>query len=300
MLIGADSWYPPSQQVLNALKVLDGFKFYGGYVGGSGLYLNTPWPKYNWDLLQSNGIEPLPIYVPNQDCSEDPEFVATDAMAKCEAVGLTGTVAIDSEKSMGQIANFQHWLDSVYSVLNQAGWNSLDYMGSGYLSPLAFHWVVLWGQHEDVPEAGEAIQYGPYTLRDTNGDILMEVDADSADENFPFARYIGGKNMAEPVPNQPADSQSEPSAKAGVTLAHPIVDSVMLPGKTGAISVGADGGVFLYGNAKMFGSIPGNYPKVELHAPIVAIECVDNTGYTLVAADGGRFNFGEMPDWQPI
>lgn len=212
MLIGADSWFPPGQAELDALKLLVGFKFYGGYVGGAGLYLNTPWPKYNWDLLKSNNIAPLPIWVPKQDCSENPVTVADEAMSATEQMGMSGVVAFDSEYNMSLIPNFQHWLDVVFTTCNESGWHPVDYAGAHYLSPLAFHWEVVWGEHEDIPPAGTALQYGPYMLRTPQGTNLMEVDADSADESFPFANWVGEAPQPQPpilVPPKPNTNVKE-------------------------------------------------------------------------------------------
>ena len=54
---------------------------------------------------------------------------------------------------------------------------------------------------------------------------------------------------------------------------------------------GSDGGVFAFGGAHFFGSIPGN--KVKLNAPIVGGAVTqDGGGYWMVGADGGVFAFG--------
>jgi hypothetical protein len=56
----------------------------------------------------------------------------------------------------------------------------------------------------------------------------------------------------------------------------------------------ADGGVFAFGNAQFYGSIPGLVPKVTLNAPIIG-GAVTNTerGYWLAGSDGGVFTFGD-------
>lgn len=208
VLLGFDSWEPPTQPAIDALKLLDGFAFGCGYVGGADLYLNTPWPKEAWDLLRSNNVKPLPIWVPKQDCSEDPVEQANLAIAACLAVGLTGTVAIDSEHSMSTIMNFQSWLDRCFAEINRQGWHAVNYEGSHYDSPLAFQWLVMWGEHEEIPPPACAIQYGSYVLRTPNGTEIMTVDSDSADENFPFAEYINPANT--PVtPNEPIPKEED-------------------------------------------------------------------------------------------
>jgi hypothetical protein len=57
---------------------------------------------------------------------------------------------------------------------------------------------------------------------------------------------------------------------------------------------GADGGVFCFGNAQFYGSIPGLSPKVELSAPVVGgAVTTSEKGYWMAASDGGVFSFGD-------
>ena len=65
--------------------------------------------------------------------------------------------------------------------------------------------------------------------------------------------------------------------------------------------VASDGGVFAFGNAGFFGSIPGaglqpagsGLPN-SLNAPIVGmVPSSDGGGYFMVASDGGVFAFGD-------
>jgi hypothetical protein len=54
--------------------------------------------------------------------------------------------------------------------------------------------------------------------------------------------------------------------------------------------VGADGGVFAFGDAQFYGSLGG----IHLNQPIVGIAGTpDGEGYWLVGADGGVFAFGD-------
>ncbi len=65
--------------------------------------------------------------------------------------------------------------------------------------------------------------------------------------------------------------------------------------------LGADGGVFSFGNAQFYGSLPqigfspaGSGRPHELNAPLVGISStLDGKGYWLVASDGGVFTFGD-------
>lgn len=86
-----------------------------------------------------------------------------------------------------------------------------------------------------------------------------------------------------------------PSAD-GKPIAAPIVSSVTTLTGDGYYLVGADGGVFCFGNAKYYGSIPALQQANtmgKLNAPIVSMNLwPDGDGYVLVAADGGVFAFG--------
>jgi hypothetical protein len=302
MLIGVDSWEEPTQRAINALKKIDGFSFWNGYVESPGVYDGKAWSATAWELLKSNDVSTVPIYVPVQTLAQNPEDVALDAMAAVKALGLTGAVAIDGEKSMSNILNYQSWLDEVFITIRKAGWEPVNYAGTGYVTSMATNWLVKWGEHEDLPVAGEMIQYGPYTLSDTDGPI-MAVDGDSAND-IVFATYptatTGGTTVVsteEPTPNETPDSETQKDATDKIVLHSPIIASAMLPDKSGAIMVGADGGVFTRGKATFHGSIPANYPTAKLGAPIVAVEYVNDEGYTLVGGDGGRFVFGNDPDF---
>jgi hypothetical protein len=64
---------------------------------------------------------------------------------------------------------------------------------------------------------------------------------------------------------------------------------------TGFWLAAADGGVFTFGGAGFFGSVPGLLqPGVRLNAPVVGMASTPTLqGYWLVAADGGVFAFGD-------
>ncbi len=61
--------------------------------------------------------------------------------------------------------------------------------------------------------------------------------------------------------------------------------------------VANDGGVFSFGDAAFYGSIPGVLgPGKSLNKPIEGIVTTpDGGGYWLVASDGGIFTFGDAP-----
>jgi hypothetical protein len=80
-------------------------------------------------------------------------------------------------------------------------------------------------------------------------------------------------------------------------LAAPIVGGAALIGGEGYYEVGSDGGIFAFGDAQFYGSVPGVLkPGQKLNSPIVGIaSSPDGAGYWLVAADGGIFSFGDAP-----
>jgi hypothetical protein len=75
----------------------------------------------------------------------------------------------------------------------------------------------------------------------------------------------------------------------GLALQGPIVDSVGTPSGRGYYMVGSDGGVFAFGDARFYGSTGG----MRLDAPVRSlVPDPDRVGYWLVAIDGGVFAFG--------
>jgi ketosteroid isomerase-like protein len=99
--------------------------------------------------------------------------------------------------------------------------------------------------------------------------------------NFPMAQYI---SMVQNVAGEPIHQEVR------VTLNAPIVAIMARPQGDGYWEVGADGGIFNYGEAKFHGSL-GN---VKLNAPIVdGVATPTGNGYWLVAGDGGIFAFGD-------
>ncbi|MFT7647609.1 MAG: hypothetical protein ACI8Y4_002359 [Candidatus Poriferisodalaceae bacterium] len=70
-----------------------------------------------------------------------------------------------------------------------------------------------------------------------------------------------------------------------------IVDSVPTPSGMGFYMLGADGGVFTFGDAAFSGSVPG-LDLGALNAPVVGlVPDPDGDGYWAVAGDGGVFSF---------
>jgi hypothetical protein len=77
---------------------------------------------------------------------------------------------------------------------------------------------------------------------------------------------------------------------SGMQLNAPIVGAAAAPDGSGYWLVGADGGVFSFGQVSFYGSTG----SLHLNAPIVGIAATpDGRGYWEVASDGGVFAFGD-------
>ena len=78
-------------------------------------------------------------------------------------------------------------------------------------------------------------------------------------------------------------------------LAAPVVGMAPTATGDGYWLVAADGGLFAFGDAVFYGSIPGVLPPgATLDEPIVGIvSTVTGNGYWMIAADGGVFAFGD-------
>jgi hypothetical protein len=75
---------------------------------------------------------------------------------------------------------------------------------------------------------------------------------------------------------------------SALTLAGPVLDSIVTPSGRGYYMVASDGGIFAFGDAKFHGSMGGQ----KLNAPVQSlVPDADGVGYWLVASDGGIFAF---------
>jgi len=66
--------------------------------------------------------------------------------------------------------------------------------------------------------------------------------------------------------------------------------------------VSPDGGVYAFGDAAFYGSVPGVLPPgASLNQPVVGIASTqDGKGYWMVASDGGVFSFGDAHFWGSV
>jgi hypothetical protein len=127
-----------------------------------------------------------------------------------------------------------------------------------------------------------------------------------------FVGYTIGVAVAPDVGAQEVAVESDGTVVDGqygdasdIDLAAPITAMTPTPSGEGYILTGADGGVFTYGDAAFYGSIPGTYPFLVLDGGIVDVAADPvGTGYWLLGADGGVFSFGapfhqNVIEWLP-
>jgi hypothetical protein len=83
----------------------------------------------------------------------------------------------------------------------------------------------------------------------------------------------------------------------GQHLDAPIVGMAVTPGGGGYWLVGADGGIFSFGNAPYEGSLPG----IGLHATAVAVlPTASGQGYIIVTSNGQAVGFGDAPQFGDV
>jgi hypothetical protein len=87
-----------------------------------------------------------------------------------------------------------------------------------------------------------------------------------------------------------AGSTEKPSGDGHVQLAASLSLRAQTPGGGGYWLVGADGGVFCFGSAGFYGSLPG----IGIHVQNIVgiVPSPDGLGYWLIGSDGGVYAFG--------
>lgn len=162
----------------------------------------------------------------------------------------------------------------------------LGYMDRSFFSAMqpnfAADWYAIpgWDDSDPVPDKCVMVQYGKVKVpgigvAPNNSQLLTDVD-----------NVLDIGEITVTTVNPPPDAK---------TLAAPIV-GIAYTGD-GYWLAGADGGVFCYGTAVEYGSIPAMNPPIKLQRPIVAIVASETgKGYGLVGADGGIFAFGDFQD----
>jgi hypothetical protein len=165
--------------------------------------------------------------------------------------------------------------------------------GAGYWLTTNLGRVVAVGDAGELTDVVEML--GPHALQDEivgasatpTGKGLWLVGADGGVFALGDAKFYGS------IP----DLQRPGGLLEGRRLAKPITGLATSPTGRGYWMVADDGGMFSFGDAGFFGSIPGVLPPGrQLDAEMTDMIPQDK-GYLMLAIDGGIFNFGESRFW---
>ncbi len=143
------------------------------------------------------------------------------------------------------------------------------------------YWLV--GADGGVFAFGDAHFFGSATGGGRGGATALLPTRDGGGYVVAFAEAAGSVASFGDAPSLGASGPSLPTLLAGGALT---------PNDQGFWEVGTDGGVFAFGSAKFYGSLPGL--GIAPAAPITGMTLTpDSKGYWLVGADGGVFSFGD-------
>jgi hypothetical protein len=136
-------------------------------------------------------------------------------------------------------------------------------------------------------------QNSPLVTNDPNGTVgitLAGYNGDNQGEIFHY-EVLGSKGSNVDAPGSWPMFHHDPqlTGNAGIAF-NPEVPCSAPKRPDGYWELGADGGIFAFGNLPYCGSLSGSRPA----APVVAMAATpDRGGYWLAAADGGVFTFGD-------
>jgi D-alanyl-D-alanine carboxypeptidase len=175
--------------------------------------------------------------------------------------------AVDLVDAAGSLTFSSVGFGFMTRVAGSVGWNHPAFARPGTACPEPWHWewVGDGGSLNFSTKRGDAVALLPST-NDRGYAVVTGLGAVHGHGNF--------------VRRGAAD---------GIPLAWVIVGAGSTPGRGGYWLVGADGGVFTFGNARFYGSTG----RLRLVAPVHTIVPTPNgKGYWLAAWDGGVFSFG--------
>lgn len=178
MELGVDSASTPTASEA-AAAAHHGIKWWGGYIGGSSA--SNVWSPSGWSALRQAGIEPVPIWVPDQSFTENPVQQAHLAIRACQRAGLDGPIVLDTENSATGDPHLKSFVNAWNRTIHQAGRTSVIYDGAGYHGD-GVAWLPSWGPDHRTG-AGSAKQYAGATPR---WGVQGGVDLDVAGRRFPF------------------------------------------------------------------------------------------------------------------
>ena len=153
------------------------------------------------------------------------------------------------------------------------------------------------GQQVATLGAGMGLQNSPLVTTDPNGTIGITLAGYGASNEGVIQHYEVTGSTGRSLGNRSWPQFHHDSQLTGTLLAPPpahlnapIVGMAPTPDGNGYWMVGADGGIFTFGDAGFYGSEGG----LHLNKPIVGMAPTpDGKGYWLVASDGGIFTFGD-------
>lgn len=154
----------------------------------------------------------------------------------------------------------------------------------------------LWSAHWDVTQLDTGAVWTQFQSPSSN-----PPSGGHFDKSFVWSGWIPRGEIVTPTEPQNTnwtapDSEAPVADATGQELAAPIVGAVATPSGNGVWLFASDGGVFAFGDAQHFGSIPDlvKEKKMEgLNKPVVAMVATKSgEGYCLFGQDGGAFNFG--------
>lgn len=133
--------------------------------------------------------------------------------------------------------------------------------------------------------------FGATALSAISGVVFLIGSAASAQPSTPGPAWIPSR-FWQVADNGYVYGSPSYGSTANFHLGKPIVGIAATPSGNGYWLVGADGGVFGFGDAGFYGSLPGNH--ITPQEPIVGIAPTQGgAGYWLDGSDGGVFTFGD-------
>lgn len=244
--------------------------------------------------------EIIAYYNDGEPGSATPEQVAHFPNAKhypiTRKVGVKAYWA-DVENGAMTIADFIHELVAGNVKGIYIGWDRVPELNVAVMAANLVGQYDMWTAHWDVAQLDSGAVWTQFKSPTSNPPSEGHYDVSYVWSNW----TPKGDNPVTQVPNQETnwtapDSEAPVTDASGQELAAPIVGAVATPSGNGVWLFASDGGVFAFGDAQHFGSIPDlvREKKMEgLNKPVVAMVSTKNgEGYCLFGQDGGAFNFG--------
>lgn len=220
-------------------------------------------------------------------------------MVTITGTNLTGTSSVTFGGALGTIDSITATTVTVSTPAGAAGAVAviLTTPNGSVTAPQAFTYIApttaaptLYGisPSSGPPSGGESVFLGGINLCNpitvTFNGVVATVTSVNSDCGGVYVTEPAGSGTDVPVV----------ITTAGGTSTSPIPFTYI---EAGYWEASGDGGVFSYGGAQFYGSVPGALqPGQKLNSPIVAMaDTPDHGGYWLFAADGGVFAFGDAP-----